>query len=257
VTERRFTRVGEHRVHSIHVGAGPDVVLLHGLSGSHRWWRYNIDALAARFRVHAPELVGFGGSRVAPLAPRLGLPELTDVMAGWLAALGIRRPRLVGHSMGGQIAIHLTTERQVELAALVLVSASGMRLRASVPELTRFLAGALPPRAWGAPDFLPTIAADALRAGPRTLLRAGVTLLTDDVRPLLRRVRCRTLVVWGALDPLLPVRLGRRMAATIPGARLEVIEDAAHNPMADRPAAFNQVVLEFLLAEERAAARDA
>jgi pimeloyl-ACP methyl ester carboxylesterase len=246
MTERRYTRVGQHRVHSVHLGTGPDLVLLHGLSGSHRWWRYNLDAFALHYRVHVPERVGFGASRVGALAPRLGLPELTEVMAGWLAALEIRSPRLIGHSMGGQIAIHLVAARHVELAALVLVSASGMRFRASVPELTRFLAGALPPRAWGAPLFLPTIAVDALRAGPRTLLRAGVTLLADDVRPLLAEVRCPTLVVWGALDPLLPVRFGRRMAATIPGARLVVLEDAGHNPMADQPARFNRAVLDFL-----------
>jgi pimeloyl-ACP methyl ester carboxylesterase len=243
-TERRYTPVGPHRVHSVHHGAGPPLVLLHGLSGSHRWWRYNVAAFARHYRVHIPELVGFGGS-LAHGRP-LGLPELTDVLYGWLRALRIRAPRLIGHSMGGQIALHLVAERGVALDALVLVNASGIRRRASRDELTRFLAGVLPPRAWGAPLFLPTIAADALRAGPRALLRAGVTLLTDDIRPLLPRITCRTLVVAGALDPLVPRETGAEIAAGIAGARFVVLADAAHNVMADQPAAFNRIVLEFL-----------
>jgi pimeloyl-ACP methyl ester carboxylesterase len=244
--ERRYTAVGPHRIHSVHQGDGPDLVLLHGLSGSHRWWRYNLDHFSAHYRVHVPELVGFGGSRVGALAPRLGLPELTEVLAGWLDALELRRPRLIAHSMGGQIALHLAAERAVPLEALVLVNSSGIRWRASLNDLTRFLSGALPPRAWGSPLFLPTIAADAVRAGPRTLLRAGATLLADDVRPLLPRIACRTLIVWGQLDPLLPVAFGRLIARGIPGARLVVLADAGHNPMADRPAEFNRIVLEFL-----------
>jgi pimeloyl-ACP methyl ester carboxylesterase len=243
-TERRYTPIGPHRVHSLHLGAGPPLVLLHGLSGSHRWWRYNVAALARHYRVHIPELVGFGGSPAQGRA--LGLPELTDVLYGWLRELRIRAPRLIGHSMGGQIAVHLVAERGVALDALVLVNASGIRRRASLDELTRFLAGVLPPRAWGAPLFLPTIAADALRAGPRTLLRAGVTLLADDVRPLLPRIACPTLVVWGRYDPLLPLAFGRLLARGIPGARLAVIDDAGHNPMADQPEAFNRLVLGFL-----------
>src|SRR5690606_41164194 len=86
----------------------------------------------------------------------------------------------------------------------------------------------------------------SMRAGPRSLLRAGLHILNDDVTPLLPRIRVPTLVVWGALDPLLPMEHGRRISDAILGARFVVFEDAAHNVMCDRPAEFNQLLLDFL-----------
>jgi pimeloyl-ACP methyl ester carboxylesterase len=129
---------------------------------------------------------------------------------------------------------------------LVLVNTSGIPHEWSLRDAGRFVARALPPRSWGAPTFVPTIAADALRAGPRALLLAARHLLSDDVTPLLPLVTCPTLLIWGELDPVLPLAHGRALFERIRGARLVVLSDAAHNPMADRPEEFNRVLLEFL-----------
>jgi pimeloyl-ACP methyl ester carboxylesterase len=239
----RQTRIGEFRIHSEHIGEGPPVVLLHGLSGSRRWWRFTVPRLAQEYTVHVPELVGFGGSRGAPRQP--DLREMAAVLADWLRQLGVEGPHVVGHSMGGQIALHMAVEQSMP-ERLVLVAASGLPRPVSLSDAARMVAGALPPRAWGAPTFMPTIAADAVRAGPLALLRATRHLLQDDVRPLLARITCPTLLVWGALDPLVPVPHGEAMARAIAGSRLVVLRDAAHNPMADRPAEFNRVLLDFL-----------
>jgi pimeloyl-ACP methyl ester carboxylesterase len=239
----RLTRIGAFSIQSEHLGSGPAVVLLHGLSGSHRWWRFTTPALARRYSVHVPELVGFGGSRRAGRQP--DIPEMADVMAEWVREQGLADVALVGHSMGGQTALHMAARHRL-CRRLVLVDASGLPRRLSLREAARFVAGALPPRHWGAPTFVPTIAADALRAGPRALLLATRHLLTDDVTPLLRLVECPVLLIWGELDPLVPVSEGRRMQQGITGSRLVVLRDAAHNPMCDRPAEFNRVLLEFL-----------
>ncbi|HSJ31408.1 MAG TPA: alpha/beta hydrolase [Longimicrobiales bacterium] len=241
--EMRQTRIGEFRIQSEHLGAGPPVVLLHGLSGSCRWWRFTTPALARRYSVHVPELVGFGGSRRPGRQP--DVPELADVMAQWLDEMGLTDIALVGHSMGGQIALHIAAEHHMP-GRLVLVSASGLPREWSLRDAGRFVARALPPRSWGAPAFVPTIAVDALRAGPRALLLAARHLLGDDVTPLLPLISCPTLLIWGELDPLVPLKHGRAMFEGIAGARLVVLRDAAHNPMADRPVEFNRVLLEFL-----------
>jgi pimeloyl-ACP methyl ester carboxylesterase len=240
----RTTPVGPYRIHSEHSGSGPPVVLLHGLSGSRRWWRFTLPALAGRFSVHVPELVGFGGSRRPARQP--GMREMAAIMTEWVHRV-VDSPdvRLVGHSMGGQLALHMAVEQAMP-ARLVLVSASGMPRSWTLAEARQFVARALPPRAWGDPAFMPTIAADALRTGPWTLYQATRFLLQDDVRPLLARIACPTLLVWGRLDPLVPLAHGEAMARLIPGARLEVLEDAAHNAMADRPNQFNRLVGEFL-----------
>lgn len=242
-TELRQTKIGEFRIHSEHTGTGEPVVLLHGLSGSGRWWRFTTPALARRYSVHVPELVGFGRSRGARRQP--DIPEMARVIAEWLERLELPTVRLVGHSMGGQIALHLAAEYRLP-ERLALVSASGLPRIWTLRDAARFVAGTLPPRHWGAPAFVPTIAADAVRAGPRALLRATLNLLSDDVSPLLPRVSCRTLVLWGELDPLVPLEHGHAFVRRLPSARLVVLGDAAHNPMADRPAEFNRALLGFL-----------
>ncbi|HEX6309955.1 MAG TPA: alpha/beta hydrolase [Longimicrobiales bacterium] len=239
----RQTRIGRYRIQSEHAGEGPPVVLLHGLSGSHRWWRFTTPVLARRHAVHVPELIGFGGSRGRGRPP--DIPGMAGVVAEWLRVMELTECRLVGHSMGGQIAVHIAAEHQVP-ERLVLVSASGLPRAWSVRDATRMVADVLPPRAWGSKLFVPTIAVDAVRAGPLALLHATRHLLTDDVTALLPRISIPTLLIWGELDPLVPLEHGRRMAERIPGARLVVIRDAAHNPMADRPTEFNRVLLDFL-----------
>lgn len=242
-TEHHLTSVGDFRIHSAHAGEGPPVVLLHGLSGSLRWWRYTVRALAPQYRVHVLDLVGFGRSR--PVGRQPDITEMAGLVADWLAIHSVVEPHVVGHSMGGQIAVHLAAGRRPP-RSLALVCATGIPHPRNAGEAMRIAAGAIRPRAWGAPAFVPEIAFDALRAGPVTLLRAGVHLLADDVRPLLPVITCPTLVVWGAADPLLPVEDGQAFARAIPGARLVVIGDAAHNPMIDRAWEFNRVLLDFL-----------
>ncbi|HUG40755.1 MAG TPA: alpha/beta fold hydrolase [Longimicrobiales bacterium] len=246
--ERTRTRLDGFRMHALHAGSGDPVVLLHGLSGSHRWWRFTVPALGARHRVHLPEMVGFGGTGRASRQP--GIAEMAGLMVRWLDALGVERTDFIGHSMGGQVGIHLAARWPDRVRRLVLVSAAGVPRPLTPLKLAELGSEFLFPGAWGRPSFLPTIAADALRAGPRTLARAMLHILGDDVRPLLPRVTAPTLLLWGARDPLTPVADGRLMEALLPHARLVVLEDAAHNPMADRPELFNRVVLSFLAEPE-------
>jgi len=245
--EQRWTQVGGFRVHSLHAGASgaPGVVLLHGLSGSHRWWLKTIPALVDRFRVHVPELVGFGASRRAPHQP--DIPEMAEVVLAWLSALGLERPHLVGHSMGGQVSLHMAAAQPDRFERLVLVSASGIPRARTVRELQRFVRELTTPRTWVRPRFAGTIVLDALRAGPRALTQAAQYILRDDVRPLLPRIRNPTLLLWGALDPLTPLAQGEAMARAIPDARLQVFPAAAHIPMVEWPDAFNRALLAFLV----------
>lgn len=242
--ERTLTRLDGFRLHSVHSGHGLPVVLLHGLCGSHRWWRYVVPALDDGRRVHVPEMVGFGGSRGAGAQP--GITRMAGIMLRWLDAMEIDRTDFVGHSMGAQVAIHLATEAPDRIRRLVLVSAAGIPHSLSPVRLAGLAGELVWPRAWGRPTFLATIAADTARAGPRTTVRALRHILADDVRPLLPRISAPTLLLFGEHDPLTPVSDGRLMEELIPDARLVVIPDAAHNPMADRPEAFNAALTAFL-----------
>jgi pimeloyl-ACP methyl ester carboxylesterase len=238
------TRLDGFRLHAVHRGEGPPVILLHGLSGSHRWWRFTVPALESRFRVHVPEMIGFGGSRGADRQP--GISEMAALMVHWLDAAGIERTSFVGHSMGAQVGVHLAARWPDRIDRLVLTSAAGVPRSLSPVAAARFAAELAWPRAWGRPLFFPTIAADAVRTGPRTLLSAIAHVLEDDIRPLLPHVETPTLLIWGEHDPFTPLRDGELMARRLPDARLVVLKGAAHNPMADRPGRFNAELIRFL-----------
>lgn len=243
--ERRYTKISGFRIRSLHAGAsGPPLVLLHGLAGSHRWWRYALPAFARRFQVVVPELVGFGGSRPAPRQP--DMPEMASVVDEWLVRSDLARVDLVGHSMGAEIAIHLAAGVPERLRRLVLASAAGVPRELSATAAAQLLTELARLRAWGRRSFVATIAADSLRAGPFTLYRTLRHLLADDVRPLLPRVPHPVLLVWGAHDPVTPLRDAHVMRNLLPNARLHVIADASHNVMADRPEEFVRLVLDFL-----------
>jgi pimeloyl-ACP methyl ester carboxylesterase len=238
--------VGEYRVHWVETGEGDaPVVLLHGLSGSSRWWARNIQALAARYRVLVPDVIGFGRSRLnAAYLPTL--PEIAGVLARWLEEAAGGPAHLVGHSMGGQLAIHLASRHPDHVLRLALVDAAGVPRPLTPRYLMRFAYEVAPPRRWGDPTFLPVIFGDALAAGPSTLLRAIRHILGDDVRPLLAGIRAPTLVLWGERDTIVPAEHGRLLRREIPGARLLVLPGTYHNPMVDDPGAFNEALLAFL-----------
>lgn len=245
---RRTTEIGGCRVHSVHAGSGAPLVLIHGLAGSHGWWRFTLEAFAAEFAVHVPELVGFGRTGAVRPFPTIG--GMADVLASWMDALSLERVHVVGHSMGGQIALHLAARHPQRVARLVLVSSTGIPRPFRVTDLARLAAELIPPRAWGSRSFLPVIARDAVSAGPRVLWSALRNLLIDDVRPLLPHIEAETLLVRGELDPLIPRAHALELARGIRRARLAVTEGAAHNPMVDRPAAFLDLVLPFLRSGE-------
>ncbi|HEX5724660.1 MAG TPA: alpha/beta fold hydrolase [Longimicrobiaceae bacterium] len=246
---RHAAEAGGYRVHWAEGGAGEEaVVLLHGLSGSARWWARNLPALAARYRVLVPDVVGFGRSRVR--GPLPDVPTLAAVLAGWMEAAGVERGHLVGHSMGGHLSIHLAARFPERVARLVLVAAAGLPRALSPRLVMRFVYEVLPPRRWGDPRFLPTIWGDAVAAGPAAVLRALRHVLRDDVRPLLARIAAPTLLVWGERDVLVPPEHGRELRRRISGARLLVLPGAYHNAMVDRAEDFNAAVLAFLAGAE-------
>lgn len=238
--ERRSVTVDGRIVRYRVAGAGNPVVLVHGLSGSFRWWARNIGPLSAHVQIFAIDLPGFGDNR---RGGQFALEATAAHILAWMDAVGIERASIAGHSMGGAIAADLTASAPGRVERLVLVdvpllpSARGLIRLAAIGAAS---ARRLPPR------FLPVLVSDALRAGPLTIRNAARALLAADLRPRLGCIQAPSLVIWGARDALFPVAYGQRVAEALPGADFAVIEHAGHNPMWDQPAAFNRLVLDFL-----------
>ncbi len=225
-----------HEGHSLRYfqrGSGPPVVLLHGLSGSARWWRYNAPAFAAQYTVYTLELVG-----------GMSVQEGAALVVAWLEAQDLQGAALIGHSMGGHMSLRVAAHSP-RITRLVLACATGL-LSGEWWQRALCL-----PRAGlvGRPRFLPTIVGDSLRTGWPNLYRSVRDLLRDDVTSILPDIWQPTLVIWGSRDPLVPPALGELLASSIPHSNY-VLLVAGHVVMVDQPAAFNSAVLDFL-AEHR------
>ncbi|MDP9194935.1 MAG: alpha/beta fold hydrolase [Acidobacteriota bacterium] len=234
-------------------GSGTPVALIHGLSGSSRWWSRNIDALAARHLVAAVDLVGFGRNSRFFGTPVILPPfsEVTALLARWLETFG-EPVHVAGHSMGGQIAIRLAAERPDLVRSLVLVDAAGMPFHLDPRPHIR----PLPKPPYGGPGIMRVLVPDFLRAGPASVAVASTRVMLGDMREMMHALRVPTLLVWGENDPLVPLQFGEAMQREIEGSRLVAIPRAAHVAMWDAPDAFNRIALEFFDEVEAAAPRE-
>ena len=199
-----------------------NILLVHGLAGSSRWWRGVVPELEARHRVDV-----------------LDVPR-RDAL-GAVAARGDDAV-LVGHSLGGLLCVQAAIAHPDRVRALVLVQPVGVPLGRSAIRSVAPLARVLVT----APTSLPLLARDALRAGPLTLVRGIAMALTADVRSELSALRMPTLLMWGSRDPLVPAQLAQEWRRGLPHARFVVLEGASHLPMLDRPRELAAELLSFL-----------
>ncbi len=221
-------------------GDGPPLILLHGLAGSATWWQRNTPALEKHFKVHAIDLPGFGASK---REAQFVLDDAPALLVETMDRLGIERASFIGHSMGGLVAAGVAAEFPDRVDKLVLVDAGFLSLD---PHLHHRITGPLRTLRWTAPSLLPVLAWDTIRSGPIRMAEATTQLLRADWRGKLSRIDAPTLVVWGEHDRICPVSIGRSIVGVVPGSRLVVIDGAAHNPMWERPEAFDTEVLAFL-----------
>jgi pimeloyl-ACP methyl ester carboxylesterase len=204
------------------------LVCVHGLAGSARWWRAVRPALEER---HTVELID-----VRRLRPREAAPAIEEALDR------VERPVLVGHSLGGLQCAQVATRRR-DLAKLVLVAPAGIPSGRPLPlEALALAATARTLR----PHFMPTLAYDTFRWGPRALLRGGIHAIATDLRVDLASIAAPTLLVWGEHDRLVPTRLAEEWCDAVPNARVALIPDARHVPMVENPSAFAAAVLAFL-----------
>lgn len=242
-------------------GAGPPLVLVHGLASSRVAWRALVPRLAAAGRrVLAVDVPGFGAS--PPVGPGFDLAAVARALLRGIEDAGVDTPfDLVGHSMGGAIALTLCDLAPDRVRRTVLAAPAGLR---PFPPLAARLAGvgadplirlrargsALADQAWGRRFLLAAGVVDARAIAPadtRALMAASATarrtaealsaVAAADLRPVLDRVAPPTLV-WGRHDRVVPLRVGLAVAATRPWLTLDVLEDAGHLAMLERPGAF-------------------
>lgn len=249
------------------LGAGPPVLLLHGIGGGRRIWRGaasgTAEALAAGgCEVFALDLPGYGDSSEAMPG---GVPEMAAQIERWHDALALPPLAIVGHSMGGMVAQELAATAPRRVAALVLACTSpafgppgGGWQAGFVAERVAPLdaglgmagvAARLVPR-MVSPQAVPGAVEQAsavMAAVPEATYRAALAgIVAFDRRADLARIAVPTLCLAGEHDGTAPPAVLQRMAARIPGAEVAVLPGAGHIANVEQPAAFNATVLQFL-----------
>jgi pimeloyl-ACP methyl ester carboxylesterase len=224
-------------------GNGPPLVLLHGLSGSRRWWERNVPVFAERFRTYTVDLPGFGESRRVRWSR---LDDTVESLVAWMEREAIANAHVAGHSLGGAVAALLAHRHPERIGRLVLVNAA--LLQPGTP-LVMHAAGVARSIGRATPGLAPMAGRDLLRSSPLSLSLAVTELLRSDWQPKLASIAAPTLVVWGAEDTITPLPLGKRIAAAVPEARLTVLTGAGHSPMWEEAERFNDEVMDFLVRE--------
>jgi pimeloyl-ACP methyl ester carboxylesterase len=229
---------------------GMPIVFIHGAGGNRLLWGAQVRALSSTLRVLTLDLPGHGRSEGPGMAT---IDSNAEAVAEALGSLGSPAV-VVGHSMGGGIALKLALQRPGLVAGLVLLG-TGARLRVA-PSL---FAG-LQTDYDGAAEtitgmaFASAAASEMRMRGKRALLEAGAaTLLTDfqacdsfDVLARLGEIHIPCLVLCGAEDRLTPPKYSESLATGIAGARLEIIPSAGHMAMLEQPEAVSQSILAFV-----------
>jgi pimeloyl-ACP methyl ester carboxylesterase len=234
-------------------GSGPAVLLLAGLGDPHGVWEPQIEALSGRYRVIAPDNRGVG--RTPMPADGVSVSAMAEDAAAVLRELGVERTHVVGFSMGGLIAQELALAHPDAVESLVLLSSYGRadaflrrtfaswswlaRSADDPAEFLRSFSTWLFSRAAHADGFAERWVQDAL-ADPRAMetedFRAAVTACAEhDALDRLGAIRAPALVVTGDEDLLTPPRVARDLASRIPGARLTLLPQYAHQSFMESP----------------------
>ena len=281
IEPRAITIDGDRVVYRA-AGKGPVLLLVHGIAGSSVTWRHVMPALAERFTVLAPDLLGQGQSD----KPRgdYSLGAHANTLRDLLDTLGHERATVIGQSLGGGVAMQFAYQFPERCERLALVDSGGLG-----PEITFYLRMLTVP---GFESVFPLFCKPWLRAaGNRVatwLGRAGVrsTPASQEVwrsyasladaesrRAFFRSLRdvidfrgqavsalsrlhraaqLPTLIVWGAQDPFIPVSHAVATHAAIPGSRLEIFDGVGHYPHCEAPERFVEVLVDFIAATEPA-----
>jgi pimeloyl-ACP methyl ester carboxylesterase len=273
--------VGRYRISNLTMGRGPDVLLLHGLGGTRASFFETAAELSRRYRVHAPDLPGFGSS----CKPALGAYNArwyAQIIIGLMDQLGIARAPLVGNSMGGRIAIEVGLQAPHRVTALGLLCPAVAWVKRGLHPVVRLLRpefGLLPhgfSRSMVASQFwsifynrdaidpaVGDLMVDEFQriyhsAGARYAFLASARNIYLEAPfgrggfyPRLARLEPPALFIWGSHDRLIPAAFGRHVERWLPSAEQVTVGCCGHVPQVECPSQTNRMLLDFFARQQR------
>jgi len=251
-------KVGQLDVQYLSGGEGEPLVVIHGGGNGARAWMDNLAELSTHYTVYAPDLPGFGRSQ--PISDDFQVSDFVDFVEGFASSLELERFHLVGHSLGGGIALHYALKFPHKIGRLVLVSS--MFLGKEIALWTRFLSSSALFRSLGEAGIAVFKAVGWLVrllyapfefVLPFSRLQMGIgrTVITlqGQTTVLLNRLSelvMPTLLVWGARDAIVPARHAYAAAQVIPDCKLHVFDGCGHSVYRQRVPEFSQLLVNFI-----------
>jgi len=231
-------RVGPHRIHYLTMGEGPPLVLVHGLAMRAKDWSPVLQDLGRGRRVYALDLLGSGDSD-QPTDAEYSVRQQTEIVRGFIDALSLQQPDVLGISMGGWIALRYAAENPSRVRRLVLVSSAGFDFPTDIREGTfapRDVAGLRAIMALqtdhpaNVPDFMARDFVRQLREQDMVVRRATNSLLSgrDFMDGRVATVRMPVLLIAGTADRIVPYNVSERMKEELPHATLVPLEGCGH-----------------------------
>ena len=262
----RFARIGDATIRYLDAGAGTPVIFIHGLGASMYAWRKNLaPVMAAGYRVLALDLLGFGSSD----KPARGYTNAAyaQLVVALMDSLHLPDAVLVGHSMGGEIAAEVAIAFPTRVRGLVLIGAAGLGTREPLlfrlarwpvvgPLVLAFRGRALvgrllrstyaDPRKVTEPDVDQYYAPVAEAAYGRALRGVLREFHFGGLEGRLDAIAAPTLVLWGEADRLIPIALGRALAAHLNRSAFLSVPRAGHSVQEEAPDEVNRLLIKFL-----------
>ena len=256
-------------------GSGPPLVILHGLFGSLDNWSSIAKVLGASYTVYALDLRNHGRSFPHP---EFNYEVMSEDVVRWSQQNQLSDYILLGHSMGGNIALRYASAHPQKVTRLMLVDAAGILHRLSYTQfLTHFGIDVLPQfypeqkqdmafvaeqllgelaashslLEWGEKAILetPQLRQSILGANPNTI--AAYAMIMTDYSELIDKIKVPTLILWGKQDKVVPVRTAKILATSLPNAGLVLFDQTGHSPMRERPKRFAHWLKRFVQSSEQ------
>jgi len=243
-------------------GRGEPLVLLHGIGGGSASWAAQLEALSDRFRVIAWDMPGYGGS--SPL-DEVTFPALSRALKSLIDRLDLKKPHIVGHSIGGMVAQEFAATYPDDVSTLTLSATSPAFGRPDGDFQKQFVASRLAPLNAGqtmadvaasvVPELVGPKAGEAAKAEawecmsqvpPETYRSMMECLVTFDRRDALGSITVPTLLLAGETDTQAPAPMMEKMASKVTGARYVCLPGTGHLANIEQPSAFNAALTTFL-----------
>lgn len=259
--EEKFLHVDDNKIRYLESGDSRNIlVLIHGLGASAERWDKVIPIFSQKYKVIVPDIVGFGYSD-KPLVDYT--PDFfSEFLEKFFIESEIKRPNLIGSSLGGQIAAEYTCAHPQDVEKLILVSPAGV-MKQSTPALDAYIMAALYPNEQSAKNAFEMmegsgqIPNENLVNGfvermrlPNAKLAFMSTLLglknSESLIAKLKSISSPTLIIWGSEDPVIPINYSDDFVSAIKDCSFFRMDGCGHTPYVQDPTTFASKVIEFL-----------